>query len=89
MDILKQKQFQSDSFWLLLDLYPIIDCIDHIYTNRKFRCSDATPTAFSGSDHDVICYTRYSKDPPEPARTIKKISYKKFDDWAKVDFTDV
>ena len=40
-------------------------------------------------------YTRYSKDPPPPARTIRKRSYKTFveadylRDVSKIDFTDV
>ena len=33
---------------------------------------------FGHSDHDVIGYTRYSKEPPSPAKTIRKRSYKKF-----------
>ena len=72
-----------------------ISCIEHIYTNRKFRCSNATVTPFGSSDHDVISYIRYSKGPPEPARTIRKRSYKKFDqerflaELANVDWTDV
>ena len=54
-----------------------------------------TVTSFGSSDHDMIGYTRYSKDPPEPARTIRKRSYKNFDsvkyleDLSLVDWTDV
>ena len=55
-----------------------ISCIDHVYTNFKFRCSNVSVTAFGGSDHDLIGYTRYSKDPPQPARTIRRRSYKTF-----------
>ena len=53
-----------------------ISCIDHVYTNYKYRCSDISVISFGGSDHDLIGYTRYSKDPPVPARTIRKRSYK-------------
>ena len=72
-----------------------ISCIDHIYTNAKFRCSDATVTPFGGSDHDLVSYVRYSKDPPNPSRTVRKRSYKKFiaqdflDEIRQVDWSDV
>ena len=72
-----------------------ISCIDHIYTNRKFRCSSATVISFGGSDHDLISYIRYSKDPPGPAKTIRKRSYKNFDqekfltELTNVDWSDV
>jgi hypothetical protein len=55
-----------------------ISCIDHAYTNAKFRCSDVVVTPFGGSDHDLKGYTRYSRDPPQPARTIRKRSFKSF-----------
>ena len=55
-----------------------MSCIDHIYTNAKFRCSDAVVTSFGDSDHDMISYTRFSKNPPIPSRIICKRSYKKF-----------
>ena len=72
-----------------------ISCIDHVYTNTKHRCSDVSVTSFGNSDHDMISYTRYSKEPPVPARTMRKRSYKNFDekkyleDLAKVDWSDV
>ena len=72
-----------------------ISCIDHIYTNAKFRCSAANVISFGDSDHDLISYTRYSKTPPIPARIVLKRSYKNFDkeaflsDVAKTDWTDV
>ena len=72
-----------------------ISCIDHIYTNAKFRCSGVTITPFGNSDHDIVSYTRYSKEPREPARTIRKRSYKNFSeekylqDLAMVDWSDV
>ena len=70
-------------------------CIDHIYTNAKFRCSSITVTSFGGSDHDIVGYIRYTKVPPSPARTIRKRSYKNFvlEDFLKdlrsVDWTEV
>ena len=72
-----------------------ISTIDHIYTNARFRCSDAQVTSFGDSDHDLISYTRYSKNPPVPARIICKRSYKNFDipaflsDVAETDWTEV
>ena len=72
-----------------------MSCIDHVYTNVKYRCSKVTVTSFGGSDHDLIGYIRYSKEPPAPSRTIRKRSYKNFDsgkyieDLANVDWSDV
>ena len=72
-----------------------ISCIDHIYTNCKFRCSEVNVIPFGGSDHDLLMYLRYSKDPPDPARTIRRRSYKTFvadnflADLSKVDWTEV
>ena len=72
-----------------------ISCIDHIYTNRKFRCSNVVVSPFGDSDHDLISYVRVSKDPPAPARTIRKRSYKNFKqdqflaDLGNVDWSDV
>ena len=69
--------------------------IDHIYTNAKFRCSDAVVLSFGDSDHDLIGYTRFSKSPPVPARIILKRSYKNFDskaflsDVSKIDWSEV
>ena len=60
-----------------------LSCLDHIYTNSKFRCSDPVVTSFGDSDHDLIGYVRYSKNPPVPARIICKRSYK---DFIKEDF---
>ena len=62
-----------------------ISCIDHIYTNCKVRCSEVTVSPFGNSDHDMIGYVRFSKDPPTPARTIRKRSYKTF---VAQDFTN-
>ena len=55
-----------------------ISCIDHIYCNAKYKCSSPIVISCGASDHDMITYTRYSKDPPVPARTIRKRSYKAF-----------
>ena len=69
--------------------------IDHVYTNARFRCSDVEVTSFGDSDHDIISYTRYSKNPPVPARLICKRSYKNFDsskflaDIEKIDWSEV
>ena len=72
-----------------------LSCIDHIYTNCKYKCSSPIITSFGNSDHDIIGFVRLSKVPPEPARIIKKRSYKNFDknlflsDIAKIDWLDV
>ena len=72
-----------------------ISCIDHIYTNCRYKCSPPTVTNFGDSDHDIIGFVRLSKEPPGPARTIRKRSYKDFDkdqfleDIAEVDWTEV
>ena len=55
-----------------------ISCLDHIYCNRKFKCSTPVVTPFGDSDHDLLRYTRYSKEPPQSARTIRRRSYKGF-----------
>ena len=73
----------------------VISCIDHIYTNSKYRCSAPKVMPFGNSDHDVISYYRYSKEPSAPTRTIRKRSYKNFnvrkykEDLACIDWTDV
>ena len=53
-------------------------CIDHVYTNYKFRCSKISTFSFGNSDHDLLSYVRFSKEPPAPTRTIRKRSYKNF-----------
>ena len=68
-------------------------CIDHLYCNAKHRISEVKVLSFGASDHDAISYTRYSKEPAPPARTIRKRSYKNFsetnyvNDISKIDFT--
>ena len=70
-------------------------CIDHVYANKKHRCSDIVVTPYGGSDHDIVGYTRFSKVPPEPSRTIRKRSYKDFiledflRDVGEVDWSEV
>ena len=72
-----------------------LSCIDHIYTNCKYKCSSPEIISFGNSDHDIIGFVRLSKVPPEPARTIRKRSYKNFDknlfleDISKVDWLEV
>ena len=70
-------------------------CIDHVYCNAKYRMSNVRVITFGSSDHDAIAYTRFSKEPHPPSRTIRKRSYKNFKeaeyirDVANLDFTDV
>ena len=70
-------------------------CIDHVYTNTKYRCSHPSIIAFGDSDHDLIKYTRYSKIPQISVRVLFKRSYKKFNkndflrDLDQMDWTDV
>ena len=72
-----------------------VSCIDHIYTNAKFRCSEPSVISFGDSDHDLLKYVRFSKLPPVPTRVICKRSYKKFDksaflhDVSLIDWSDV
>ena len=72
-----------------------ISCLDHIYCNAEFKCSSPRIIACGVSDHDLISYTRYSKEPPTPSRTIRKRSYKTFKteefitDMKTVDWTEV
>ena len=70
-------------------------CIDHLYCNSKHRISGVNIISFGSSDHDAVAYTRFSRDPSPPPRTIRKRSYKHFkeaeylEDISKLDFTDV
>ena len=72
-----------------------VSCIDHVYTNTKHRCSKVMIHSFGDSDHDLISYTRFSKEPPSPARTVRKRSYKNFvpgkylEDMSKIDWSEV
>ena len=70
-------------------------CLDHVYCNAKYRMSKVKVLPFGGSDHDAVLYTRYSKVPKPPSRTIRRRSYKHFikedyiRDVTSIDFTDV
>ena len=55
-----------------------MSCIDHVYTNSKLRCSNVSVTPFGNSDHELVGYIRYLKDPPSPSRMIRRRSYKDF-----------
>ena len=72
-----------------------MSCIDHAYTNAKYRMSKVKVISVGCSDHDAIMYTRLSKEPKPPSRTIRKRSYKNFSetdyirDVAKLDFTEI
>ena len=73
----------------------VLSCIDHVYCNSKYKCSTPVVTPSGASDHDIVSYTRYSKAPPSPARTIRRRSYKNFieedfiTDMAAVDWSEV
>ena len=51
-----------------------VSCIDHVYTNSKLRCSNVSVTSFGNSDHELVGYIRYLKDPPSPSR-ITRLGY--------------
>ena len=55
-----------------------VSCIDHVYSNARHKCSTPSVTVSGASDHDIVSYVRYSKDPPNPARTVRRRSYKNF-----------
>ena len=73
----------------------LISCLDHVYTNASFRCSEVKIIPFGSSDHEIIGYTRFMKEPPCPARTIRKRSYKNFvpeafcNDLRKINWVEV
>ena len=70
-------------------------CLDHIYTNSKYKCSCPTVIPFGANDHDIISYTRYSKVKPTNYPTKRGRSYKDFNitefltDLQNVDWTGV
>ena len=72
-----------------------VSCIDHIYCNHKYKCSPPRVLVSGASDHDILSYVRYSKSPPVPARTIRRRSYRDFDqvkfleELAEVNWGDV
>ena len=72
-----------------------MSCIDHIYCNYKHKVSPPRVVVCGASDHDAVSYIRYSKGPPTPARTVRRRSYKYFEeesflaDLATMDWTAV
>ena len=70
-------------------------CIDHIYSNYSFRCSNPIIWSFGASDHDIIGFTRFSKEPSIQTKTVRKRSYKKFNtekfltEISSIDWIDV
>ena len=72
-----------------------MSCIDHVYCNYKHKCSPPRVIVSGASDHDILSYVRYSKNPPSPARIIRRRSYKNFieedflKDLSAVDWADV
>ena len=72
-----------------------VSCIDHIYCNSPFKCSNVEVISFGNSDHNMISYTRLQKEPPQPAQTIVKRSFKNFSqhdflkDLSNIDWTPV
>ena len=72
-----------------------ISCIDHLYCNARHRISPVKILICGASDHDAVSYIRYSKEPRAPAKTIRKRSYKDFNQQAylaevsEIDFSDV
>ena len=51
----------------------------NLYTNAKHRISTVKVIGWGSSDHDAICYPRFSKEHKPSARMIRKRSYKYFD----------
>ena len=72
-----------------------ISCLDHVYCNAQYKCSKPMVISCGASDHDIISYIRYSKEPSSPGRTIRKRSYKTFKtedfigDLEAVDWSEV
>ena len=72
-----------------------MSCIDHVYTNMKHRCSFPVIIPFGDSDHDIVSYTRYSKELTSPSKVVCKRNYKNFFAYAflvdvsSIDWSDV
>ena len=49
-----------------------LSCIDHIYTNAKYKCSKPEICSFGNSDHDLIGFIRLSKEKDVIKTLIKK-----------------
>lgn len=45
-----------------------ISTLDHVYTNRKFRCSDISVYPFGNRNHDLVGYIRITKEPAAPSK---------------------
>ena len=67
----------------------------HTALTSVHRLSPVKILPWGSSDHETICWLRYSKEPKSPAKTIRKRSYKHFKtseylrDVASIDFHDV
>ena len=55
-------------------------CLDHLYTNRVDKLSDITVHVNGGSDHRVVCVTRYTKSLKKNVRYIRKRCFKNFNE---------
>ena len=54
-------------------------CLDHVYTNKPEKLSDIAVHRIGGSDHKVVCFTRYAKSMVRNVRYIRKRCFKNFD----------
>ena len=54
-------------------------CLDHVYTNKPDKLSDIAAHRNGGSDHKVVCFTRYAKSMVRNVRYIRKRCFKNFD----------
>ena len=54
-------------------------CIDHLYTNCPEKICEIKVTSVGNSDHMGICVRKLSKFPSSRPKTLKKRSYKNFD----------
>ena len=52
--------------------------LDHIYTNKPDKCSDAYTEFIGGSDHKLIQVTRYCKSLKNNVRYVRKRVFKNF-----------
>ena len=72
-----------------------VSCIDHMYSNTKYKVTPVKIISFGGSDHDALMFTRLSREPKPSMKTIRKRSYRDsveseyIKDVASLDFTDV
>ena len=54
-------------------------CLDHLYSNKPDKLSEVAVHVNGGSDHKVVCVTRYAKSMKKNVRYIRKRSFKNFD----------